>query len=153
MDWIDSIRSTQVSKISCSCSSVRSSISDSSCPADNAGPDPVSTTTPHVASPPSARTASVASRIICNDSGLRRSGRSSVTRPTGPSRSTVTQGAFIGYVLRRCSVLAAAPLVGGDGGLDLVDVLATAFPGGLAADGTRGGTTHGVLLVAVCPWC
>src|SRR5699024_7760739 len=39
---------------------------------------------------------------------------------------------------------AGAPLVCGDGGLDLVDVLAAASPGGLSAVAALHGTAHGV---------
>src|SRR5690606_38982427 len=45
-------------------------------------------------------------------------------------------------------VPAVAPLLGGHGGLHLVDVLTAAVPGGLAADGAGDGVTHKNLLRA-----
>src|SRR5699024_9244757 len=50
----------------------------------------------------------------------------------------------------RGDVLTVAPLLGGDAGLDLIDVCATAVPGGLAADGAGDGVTHGLLLRSRC---
>jgi hypothetical protein len=48
------------------------------------------------------------------------------------------------------SVFSVAPLGGGDGAFHLVDVLATASPGGLAADFAGNGTAHSDFLSVGC---
>src|SRR5947207_7393162 len=131
-------------------SSADERIQSTSAPAEKLAPSPASTT---ARARPTSTNASASSAISAASNALRRSGRASVTRSTGPSRSTwrlaTTREHRFRPMLRGAIAAALTPLRDGGATLDedafapYVDFLTGHGLDGLLAMGTTG---EGVLL-------